>query len=167
MLEVGAGREELVKRGIEKPDHHRETVHRLEQALEVTDLELLQLGRGPSAPLRSSERMISWTTCKPFAEEHVLGPGETDSFGAPFPRRRASSAVSALARTPSSRISSAQDNSSSQLGNRLRVDEVQGPEEDGSARAVDGYHVAGVELVASGRAPCRPSTSAVRAPRRR
>ena len=56
VLEVETGRKELVKRRVEEPDHHREPVHRLEQALEVPDLELLQLVEGRRSPASGRRR---------------------------------------------------------------------------------------------------------------
>ena len=62
----------------------------------------------------SSARIIARTTGQPvLAHEHVLGAAEADALGAELARRAASSGVSAFARTPRRRISSAQPTTAS------------------------------------------------------
>ena len=79
LLDVG---EELVQRRVEQPDGDGQAVHRLEDALEVGALQLLELvergvllGRvgGEDEPLHERQ---------PVAEEHVLGAAEADALGA-------------------------------------------------------------------------------------
>ena len=79
LLDVG---EELVQRRVEQADGDGQAVHRLEDALEVGALELLELGQrlfllhravGEDEPLHQRQ---------PVAQEHVLGAAEADALGA-------------------------------------------------------------------------------------
>ena len=96
LLDVG---EELVQRRVEQADGDGQAVHRLEDALEVGALQLLELGErlvfldravGEDEPLHERQAV---------AEEHVLGAAEADALGAELARTCASCGRSALVRT--------------------------------------------------------------------
>ena len=97
LLDVG---EELVQRRVEQADGDGQAVHRLEDALEVGALELLELVErglllggvvGEDEPLHERQ---------PVAEEHVLGAAQADALGAELARHLARRAGrSALVRT--------------------------------------------------------------------
>ena len=83
LLDVG---KELVQRRVEQPDGDGQAVHRLEDALEVAALQLLELlergvllgfGVGEDEPLHERQAV---------AEEHVLGAAEADALGAELAR---------------------------------------------------------------------------------
>ena len=129
LLEV---RQELVERRIEEADDDRQAVHRLEDALEVALLELLELGhrgversRPPPAPsamsaspdaafalarvacVRDEDRAAHDLEALALAE-HVLGAAQADALRAVAPAWAASSGLSAFVQTPSGGCSSAQ-----------------------------------------------------------
>ena len=82
------GRKELVQRRIEQPDRHRQPGHRLEDPFEVRLLERQQaIERRAPARLRVGEDHLLHDR-EPVAEEHVLGPAETDALGAELARAR-------------------------------------------------------------------------------
>ena len=82
VLQLETGGKELVERRVEQPDHHGQSIHRLEQALEVADLLSFQVaeGRLPLGRIGGEDHPLD--DGEPFAEEHVLGPGQPDALGA-------------------------------------------------------------------------------------
>ena len=76
-------RQELVQRGIEQPDRHRQAVHRLEDPDEVLALERLELRQRGLAPgLVVGQDHLPHGDDPLLAEEHVLGPAQPDPLGA-------------------------------------------------------------------------------------
>ena len=106
--QVGQVGQELVQRRVDQPDGDRQAVHRLEDLDEVAALQRLErVQRGlPLVVVLGQDQPLDQLA--PLAEEHVLGAGQADALrrrtGGPG---RESSPVSALARTPSRRRSSA------------------------------------------------------------
>ena len=103
-------RQELVQRRIEQPDGDRQALHDLEQLDEIAALHRQELGerRAPRLLVVGQDHLAHRPDAV-LVEEHVLGAAEPDALGAELDaRRRASAGVSALARTPSLRTSSAQ-----------------------------------------------------------
>ena len=97
-----------MQRRIEQPDRHRQPAHRFEDPLEVLLLQRQQLAsaaRRPSLVLGHDHRPHLRLAL--LGHEHVLGPAQADSLGAELARARGVRGVSALARTPSRRSSSA------------------------------------------------------------
>ena len=95
LLDVGIGQDgevhhqvfplgqELVQRRIEGADHHRESVHGLEQACEIVALhgqEFLQCFAAALFVARQNHGLHVFDAA--LGEEHVLGAAEADAFGA-------------------------------------------------------------------------------------
>ena len=108
--ELGAVGQELVQRRVEQPDRDRQALHRLEQPLEVAPAAAAAARRarraGPPRRRPGSSRCIfGWRS----AAMNMCSVRQRPMPSAPNSRaRRASSGVSALARTPSVRSSSHQ-----------------------------------------------------------
>ena len=99
-----------MQRRVEQPDGDREAVHRAEDALEVALLHGQRCARAPhSRPPSASARIISRTAGRRSSLKNMCSVRQRPMPSAPNSRARAaSSGVSALARTPRRRISSAQ-----------------------------------------------------------
>ncbi len=70
-----------MERRVDQPDRHRQAVHRLEDAAEVVTLERQQSGqRGLLAGLVVGHDQVL-DQLAALAEEHVLGPAQTDALG--------------------------------------------------------------------------------------
>ena len=135
---------ELVKRRVEQPDRDRQTLHRLEQPLEVGLLERQQLGqRGAPVLLGLRHHHRAHLRLAVGGHEHVLGAAEADALG---PELRApsaaSSGVSAFVRTPSRRSSSAHHRTVSKFSSRSGSTSGTSSSGDRSGGAVDGDQVA-------------------------
>ena len=79
--------QELVQRRIERPDHHRVSIHRFEQAGEIGTLhgqKLLQRLAARFFVARQNHGLHERQTI--FGEEHVLGAAEPDTLGAELAR---------------------------------------------------------------------------------
>ena len=75
--------QELVERRIEQPDRHRQSVHRLEDPLEVRALHRQQLGeRAAASALVARHDHLAHRGDAIALEEHVLGATEPDALGA-------------------------------------------------------------------------------------
>jgi hypothetical protein len=106
---VGRTGEELVQRRVEQPDGDRQTGHDLEQRGEVLALHGQELVERGAAAFRVSARIISRTAAMRSASKNMCSVRHSPMPSAPNSRAmRASAGVSALARMPSRRISSAQ-----------------------------------------------------------
>ena len=79
LLDVG---EELVQRRVEQADGDGQAVHRLEDALEVGALELLELVERGLLGRFVGREDEALDDRQPVAEEHVLGAAEPDALGA-------------------------------------------------------------------------------------
>ena len=76
-------RQELVQRRVDEPDDHRQAVHRLEDAVEVTALHRQQLGQLDAALLLVRRKDHLLHDRKAFLlHEHVLGAAEADALRA-------------------------------------------------------------------------------------
>ena len=86
--EVGEVGQELVQRRVEQPDGDRQPVHRLQDLHEVAALQRLKrIERGlPRLVVVGQDQPLD--QLPPLAEEHVLGPGESDALGAEPDRAR-------------------------------------------------------------------------------
>ena len=82
-------RQELVQRGIERPDGDRAAGHRLEDPVEVLALQRQQLGqRRAAVGLVLGDDHLAHRADFILAEEHVLGAAQADALGAEGDRRR-------------------------------------------------------------------------------
>ena len=80
---LAAVRQELVERRIEQPDRDRQSVHRLEDPLEVGPLHRQQLGqRATPAAFVARDDHLAHRGDSVALEEHVLGAAQPDSLGA-------------------------------------------------------------------------------------
>ena len=136
--------QELVQRRIEQPDRHRQALHRLEDALEVALLERQQpVERAPGgAPRRApgSSRCITGSRSSP---KNMCSVRQRPMPSAPSSRAlAASSGVSAFARTPSRRTSSAQPVSVSKSSFSCGGTSGSAPQDHLAAAAVDRDRVA-------------------------
>ena len=106
--QLGQVGQELVQRRVEQPDGDRQAVHRLEDPDEVLALQRQQLlERGLARPRRSRRGSAARRSCL-RSPRNMCSVRHSPMPSAPIRRARAaSSAVSALARTPSRRRSSA------------------------------------------------------------
>ena len=102
--------QELVQRRIDSAHGNRQAVHSLENAHEIGALHRKQLlERRPAILLVVGQDHGLHQRDAVLGEEHVLGAAEADAFGAELTDRLlACAGMSALARTPSLRYSSAQ-----------------------------------------------------------
>jgi hypothetical protein len=75
-------RQEFMQRRVEQPDGHRQSAHRLEDALEVAALHGKELREGTTAPsLFPSDDHLAHRRDPVTLEEHMLGATQTYPFG--------------------------------------------------------------------------------------
>ena len=106
--QLGQVGQELVQRRVEQPDRHRQALHRLEDALEVLLLKRQQLASAARRPSPSSAMIIARIFGWRSSAMNMCSVRHRPIPSAPSSRARiASLGVSALARTPRRRSSSA------------------------------------------------------------
>ena len=145
-LELARGVEELVQRRVEQADRDGQPVHRLEDAEEVVGLDRRAAWRARlSRRASSSARIMSWTICF-RSPRNMCSVRHRPMPAAPNSRpSAASSGVSALARTPIVRNSSAHARIGVEVAGDLGLDERDRAEHDDAGGAVDRDDVALVQ----------------------